>query len=125
MRNSGVTAVVEGVGDHGCEYMTRGTVVVLGPHGRNFGAGMTGGKAFLLESDERLVNDELVALVPLAAEDEELLLDLLERHADLTGSARAAALLVRKETLAERFRVVLPRTVLEARTEGSRLKSSA
>ena len=125
VRNSGVTAVVEGVGDHGCEYMTRGTVVVLGPHGRNFGAGMTGGTAFLLEPDERLVNDELVALVPLAAEDAEQLLELLERHVDLTGSGRAAALLTRKETLADRFKLVLPRTLVEARTEGTRLKSSA
>ena len=125
VRNSGATAVVEGVGDHGCEYMTRGTVVVLGPHGRNFGAGMTGGTAFLLEPDERLVNDELVALVPLAGEDGEKLLDLLERHVDLTGSARAAALLARKDALIDRFRLVLPRTLLEARTEGTRLKSSA
>jgi glutamate synthase domain-containing protein 3 len=69
VRNSGATAVVEGVGDHACEYMTRGTVVVLGPHGRNLGAGMTGGECFLLEPDERLVNDELVALVALATED--------------------------------------------------------
>ncbi|HET9937620.1 MAG TPA: hypothetical protein VFQ28_02435, partial [Gaiella sp.] len=62
VRNSGAVAVVEGVGDHACEYMTRGTVVVLGGHGRNLGAGMTGGEAFLLGADERLVNDELVAL---------------------------------------------------------------
>ena len=80
VRNSGATAVVEGVGDHGCEYMTRGTVVVLGPHGRNFGAGMTGGVAYLLDADERLVNDELVALVPLEREDGERLF----------GAARAA-----------------------------------
>ena len=65
VRNSGATAVVEGVGDHGCEYMTRGTVVVLGPHGRNLGAGMTGGEAFLLDPDESLLNDELVVLEPL------------------------------------------------------------
>ena len=60
VRNSGAVAVVEGVGDHACEYMTRGTVVVLGAHGRNVGAGMTGGEAFLLDPDERLVNGELV-----------------------------------------------------------------
>ena len=69
VRNSGAVAVVEGVGDHACEYMTRGTVVVLGPHGRNLGAGMTGGEAFLLDADERLVNHELVALVELDEDD--------------------------------------------------------
>ncbi|MFN8222900.1 MAG: glutamate synthase large subunit [Gaiellales bacterium] len=126
VRNSGATAVVEGVGDHGCEYMTRGTVVVLGPHGRNFGAGMTGGTAYLLEPDERLVNDELVALVPLGSEDVDRLVELLERHLDLTGSARAGALLARRETLAERFRLVVPRTRLEAQASGAvPLKSSA
>ena len=83
VRNSGAVAVVEGVGDHGCEYMTRGTVVVLGPHGRNLGAGMTGGEAFLLDPDERLVNDDLVALVPLERADRERLVELLERHARL------------------------------------------
>ena len=67
VRNSGAVAVVEGVGDHACEYMTRGTVVVLGAHGRNLGAGMTGGEAFLLDPDERLVNEELVALVRSSA----------------------------------------------------------
>ena len=90
VRNSGAVAVVEGVGDHGCEYMTRGTVVVLGPHGRNLGAGMTGGEAFLLDPDERLVNDDLVALVPLERDERERLVELLERHARLTGSGRAA-----------------------------------
>ena len=74
VRNSGATAVVEGVGDHGCEYMTRGTVVVLGPHGRNLGAGMTGGEAFLLDADESLLNDELVVLEPLERADADRLL---------------------------------------------------
>ena len=62
VRNSGATAVVEGVGDHGCEYMTGGRVVVLGPTGRNFAAGMSGGVAFVLDLDERRVNSELVEL---------------------------------------------------------------
>ena len=92
VRNSGAVAVVEGVGDHACEYMTRGTVVVLGTHGRNLGAGMTGGECFLLDPDPRLVNDELVALVELEHEEEERLLRLLERHERATGSSRAAAL---------------------------------
>ena len=96
VRNSGAVAVVEGVGDHACEYMTRGTVVVLGPHGRNLGAGMTGGEAFLLDPDERLVNGELVDARELETEDEERLVGLLERHARATGSSRAAALLVER-----------------------------
>ncbi len=112
VRNSGATTVVEGVGDHACEYMTRGTVVVLGPHGRNLGAGMTGGEAFLLEPDERLVNEELVALVPLEAEDEERLARLLERHVRATGSACAALLLEQPGGLASRFRRLVPRALL-------------
>ena len=125
VRNSGATAVVEGVGDHGCEYMTRGTVVVLGPHGRNFGAGMTGGVAYLLDADERLVNDELVALVPLEREDGEHLFGLLERHADLTGSPRAVALLANRSAALDRFRQVVPRSALVVHDAGAGLKSIA
>jgi glutamate synthase (ferredoxin) len=112
VRNSGATAVVEGVGDHACEYMTRGTVVVLGPHGRNLGAGMTGGEAFLLEPDTRLVNEELVAVVPLEGDDAGRLERLLERHHRATGSSRAAALLADPPTLAARFRRLVPRALL-------------
>jgi glutamate synthase (NADPH/NADH) large chain len=115
VRNSGAVAVVEGVGDHGCEYMTRGTVVVLGPHGRNLGAGMTGGEAFLLDPDERLVNDDLVALVPLERADRDRLVELLERHARLTGSARAAVLLDDFERAMRRFRRLAPRAELVER----------
>lgn len=109
VRNSGATAVVEGVGDHACEYMTRGLVVVLGPHGRNLGAGMTGGEAFLLEPDERLVNFDLVSLEPLGRDDTERLVALIERHGDLTGSARATALLADRASLGSRFRRLVPR----------------
>jgi len=112
VRNSGAVAVVEGVGDHACEYMTRGTVVVLGTHGRNLGAGMTGGECFLLDPDGRLVNDELVTLVALEPEDEERLLRLLERHARATGSARAATLLAEPSVSLARFRRIVPRTQL-------------
>ena len=66
VRNSGATAVVEGVGDHGCEYMTGGTAVILGPTGRNFAAGMSGGVAYVLDLRPELVNRELVDLGPLA-----------------------------------------------------------
>jgi glutamate synthase (NADPH/NADH) large chain len=115
VRNSGAVAVVEGVGDHACEYMTRGTVVVLGSHGRNLGAGMTGGEAFLLDPDERLVNGELVDLVALERHDAERLVELLERHARLTGSQRATALLADRDTALGRFRRLAPRTELEER----------
>jgi len=112
VRNSGAVAVVEGVGDHACEYMTRGTVVVLGAHGRNLGAGMTGGECFVLDADDRLVNDELVALVELERDEEERLLRLLERHARVTGSGRAAALLADPPAALARFRRIVPRTQL-------------
>ena len=112
VRNSGAVTVVEGVGDHACEYMTRGTVVVLGTHGRNLGAGMTGGECFLLDGDPRLVNDELVALVELEHEEEERVLRLLERHARATGSARAAALLAEPSAAIARFRRIVPRSQL-------------
>ena len=114
VRNSGAVAVVEGVGDHACEYMTRGTVVVLGTHGRNLGAGMTGGEVFLLDPDERLVNGELVELVPLERGDRERLAALLERHVRATGSARAATLLERLDEALGRFRRLVPRGLLVA-----------
>ncbi len=112
VRNSGATAVVEGVGDHACEYMTLGTVVVLGAHGRNLGAGMTGGEAFLLDPDERLLNDELVTLLELEADDVQRLGGLLERHVRATGSSRACALLAEPEQLEQRFRRLVPRTAV-------------
>src|SRR5206468_1690480 len=92
VRNSGAKAVVEGVGDHACEYMTGGTVVVLGPVGYNLGAGMPGGKAYVLDATEALagrVNAELVDVAGPDPEDLGHLRALIERHAELTGSARA------------------------------------
>jgi glutamate synthase domain-containing protein 3 len=86
VRNSGATAVVEGVGDHGCEYMTGGIVVVLGPTGRNFAAGMSGGIAYVLELDESKCNRELVALEELDDGDLELVRALVEEHRLRTGS---------------------------------------
>ena len=124
VRNSGAVAVIEGVGDHACEYMTRGTVVVLGLHGRNLGAGMTGGECFLLDPDPRLVNDELVALVELELEEEERLLRLLERHVRVTGSSRAASLLIDPSAALTRFRRIVPRTQL-AQPSGIERKVSA
>ncbi|MGI9023593.1 MAG: glutamate synthase subunit alpha, partial [Acidimicrobiales bacterium] len=96
VRNSGATAIVEGVGDHACEYMTGGTIAVLGPVGYNLGAGMTGGRAFLWDPDGLLATRLNPALVEAARPDAELLEELrwmVERHHELTGSPRAAALL--------------------------------
>ncbi|MDA8147984.1 MAG: glutamate synthase large subunit [Actinomycetota bacterium] len=96
VRNSGAVAVVEGVGDHGCEYMTGGRVVVLGPTGRNFGAGMSGGVAYVYDPDDRfagLCNTELVDLEPLTPDDHVWLKDRLTLHERATGSAVAARVL--------------------------------
>jgi glutamate synthase (NADPH/NADH) large chain/glutamate synthase (ferredoxin) len=98
VRNSGATAVVEGVGHHGCEYMTGGTVVILGPAGRNFAAGMTGGVGFAYDPDRALdtcLNAELVAIGGLSDEDKARLLPLLIDHRAATDSMLAARLLER------------------------------
>ena len=92
VRNSGATAVVEGVGDHGCEYMTGGRAVVIGATGRNFGAGMSGGVAFVYDPDDtffRRLNGEMVDLEALDGEDGEWLRATLRTHADETGSTVA------------------------------------
>jgi glutamate synthase (NADPH/NADH) large chain len=120
VRNSGVSAVVEGVGDHGCEYMTGGVVVVLGPTGRNFAAGMSGGYAFVLDLDESRVNPELVELSPVQGKAADELKALVEQHAEETGSAVATALLADWDASLARFTEVMPsdfKRVLEAREE--------
>jgi len=110
VRNSGVTAVVEGVGDHGCEYMTRGYVVVLGKTGRNFAAGMSGGIAYVLDEDGTFAsrcNQGMVTLGPLDARDAAKVRDLIERHRDYTGSAVATRLLEKwDDTLTKLVRVL-------------------
>jgi glutamate synthase (NADPH) large chain len=109
VRNSGAVAVVEGVGDHGCEYMTGGLVVVLGDVGRNFAAGMSGGVAYVWDPDstlDRQCNHAGVALEPV--EDEPLLRALVERYAVCTGSARARALLADWPTARRAFVQVMP-----------------
>jgi glutamate synthase (NADPH) large chain len=93
VRNSGAIAVVEGVGDHGCEYMTGGVAVVLGSTGRNFAAGMSGGVAYVLDLAEHRVNPALVELGPLSDQAAARVHDLVRRHADETGSPVARALL--------------------------------
>ncbi len=120
VRNSGAIAVVEGVGDHGCEYMTGGRAVVLGPTGRNFGAGMSGGIAFVHDPDDtffRRLNGEMVDLEPLDPDDGEWLRDALRTHEHLTGSPVAQRLLQRWHSEVRRFKKVMPRDykrVLEA-----------
>jgi glutamate synthase domain-containing protein 2/glutamate synthase domain-containing protein 1/glutamate synthase domain-containing protein 3 len=111
VRNSGVTAVVEGVGDHGCEYMTRGTVVVLGATGRNFAAGMSGGLAYVLDADNRFekhCNLGMVDIVPLDDDDARVVHDLVRRHYDYTQSAVAWRVLSGWKELLHKFRKVFP-----------------
>jgi glutamate synthase (NADPH) large chain len=111
VRNSGATAVVEGVGDHGCEYMTGGRVVVLGETGRNFGAGMSGGIAYVYDrsgSFDRRVNDEMVAVEHLDEDDRTFLRDIIERHLELTDSAVAKRMLASWSVEVSRFRKVMP-----------------
>ncbi len=120
VRNSGATAVVEGVGDHACEYMTGGRVVVLGPTGRNFGAGMSGGIAFVHDPDgafPALLNREMVDLDPLEEDDIEFLRDVIRRHQRETGSAVAERILGKWRREVEHFAKVMPKDykrVLEA-----------
>jgi glutamate synthase (NADPH/NADH) large chain len=109
VRNSGVTAVVEGVGDHGCEYMTGGVVVVLGRTGRNFAAGMSGGVAHVLDLRASRVNPEMVDLRPPDREEAELLKDLVTRHREETGSGVAWRLLQEWDRTLPRFTTVMPR----------------
>jgi len=120
VRNSGAIAVVEGVGDHGCEYMTGGRVVVLGPTGRNFAAGMSGGVAYVYDPHGLLVgnyNRELVDLDPLSADDRVWLKDRITMHRDETGSEVARVILADWISASEQFVTVMPqdyRRVLEA-----------
>ncbi|WP_137722855.1 glutamate synthase large subunit [Prescottella subtropica] len=112
VRNSGATAVVEGVGDHGCEYMTGGKVVVLGRTGRNFGAGMSGGVAFVYNPDRDFrtdLNTELVDLEDLSVADFEWLQGAIERHRDETGSEVAARIIADWAHQKAHFAKVMPR----------------
>jgi glutamate synthase (NADPH) large chain len=112
VRNSGATAVVEGVGDHGCEYMTGGLVLVLGPTGRNFAAGMSGGIAYVYDPARTFtqrVNLELVDVEPLDEEDAGLVRSLVERHGAETGSAVSARLLASWDIEVLEFVKIVPR----------------
>ncbi|WP_226346230.1 glutamate synthase large subunit [Agilicoccus flavus] len=109
VRNSGASAVVEGVGDHGCEYMTGGVAVVLGRIGRNFAAGMSGGVAYVHDLITERVNTELVDVSPLRPTDLDVVETLLRRHVEYTDSPTARALLDDWPAQAGRFSLVLPR----------------
>ncbi|MBI2981874.1 MAG: glutamate synthase subunit alpha, partial [Deltaproteobacteria bacterium] len=112
IRNSGANAVVEGIGDHGCEYMTGGTVVVLGKTGRNFGAGMSGGVAYLLDEKkelEPLCNLELIALSPVTAAGEKFLREMIQNHFKFTGSPVANRILKKWPRYLKLFRSVHPK----------------
>ena len=112
VRNSGAKTVVEGAGDHCCEYMTGGVVVVLGSTGRNVGAGMTGGVTFVLDETGGLrdrVNPEIVEICALSTPEQEALLKpLLEAHVAATGSTKAAAILADWSSWKPRFKVLVP-----------------
>jgi glutamate synthase (ferredoxin) len=111
VRNSGATAVVEGVGDHGCEYMTGGTVAIIGQTGRNFAAGMSGGIAYVYDEQGDFAtrcNTEMVALEPLDDSDATTLKGMVEKHAELTGSARATMMLINWQNIVTRFIKVMP-----------------
>jgi glutamate synthase domain-containing protein 2/glutamate synthase domain-containing protein 1/glutamate synthase domain-containing protein 3 len=120
VRNSGATAVVEGVGDHGCEYMTRGTVLVLGCCGRNFAAGMSGGIAYVFDEHSDFAevhcNQNSVDLEPLAdPSDVQLVRDLITKHAELTGSRRARWILDNWAEALPRFLKIYPHELKRAR----------
>lgn len=108
VRNSGITAVVEGVGDHGCEYMTGGEVLVLGKIGRNFGAGMSGGYAYILDCDERYVNTGLVELRIANNDDLKRIKELIEQHVLHTNSAKGRHILENWNNFVNRFTKVVP-----------------
>jgi glutamate synthase (NADPH/NADH) large chain len=112
VRNSGASAVVEGVGDHGCEYMTGGRVVVLGTTGRNFAAGMSGGIAYVLDADGQFAgraNRGMVDLEGIIAADETFLRATIERHVELTSSELGARVLDDWRTARAHFVKVMPR----------------
>src|SRR5262249_37907450 len=112
VRNSGADAVVEGVGDHGCEYMTGGHVVILGATGRNFGAGMSGGIAHVLDNQgdfETRANPEAIDLDPMGDEDLERVQRMVRRHFQYTRSRRADEILRKWDTYAPKFVKVFPK----------------
>ncbi|MCC7123200.1 MAG: glutamate synthase large subunit, partial [Acidobacteria bacterium] len=129
VRNSGAEAVVEGVGDHGCEYMTGGRVIVLGITGRNFGAGMSGGIAVVLDLDDDFAGRCNTGMVDLERLDDETeaarVRELLTRHSVLTGSAVATRVLENWATLRSRFVVVMPRDYKRVKAAEAKARAEA
>jgi len=126
VRNSGAETVVEGIGDHGCEYMTGGTVIVLGPTGRNFGAGMSGGVAYLLDEEgifPARCNMELVGFDEISADDGRTLHALVAEHHRRTGSAVAERLLASWDVALTRFVKVMPHDYKRALAEQAAARS--
>ena len=109
VRNSGATAIVEGVGDHGCEYMTGGIAIVLGSIGRNFGAGMSGGVAFVLDLDPRFVNPDMVDVLTLTPPRAKQVRDLISKFVAETGSEVGTELLREWDSSVARISLVMPR----------------
>ena len=110
VRNSGATVVVEGIGNHGCEYMTGGKVIILGETGKNFAAGMSGGVAYVLDLDERLCNQELIHLEPLTDKEEiASVKKLIDAHYLSTRSRKAESILARWDVYYSRFTKVIPK----------------
>ena len=123
VRNSGATAIVEGIGDHGCEYMTGGSVVVLGRTGRNFAAGMSGGRAFVLDLDPSNVNTDMVDILAVPEEQKEILRTLISDFAEETGSVVASNIIKDWDSAIKRISLVMPRDyarVLDAMARATR-----
>ena len=123
VRNSGATAIVEGVGDHALEYMTGGTVVILGRTGRNIAAGMSGGRAFVLDLNTAVVNAEMVDVLAVPADQKEILRSLVSAFHVETGSVVAENLLKDWDAQLSRFSLIMPRDyarVLEAIEKATR-----
>jgi glutamate synthase (NADPH/NADH) large chain len=120
VRNSGAHVVTEGAGDHLCEYMTGGRVVVLGTTGRNVAAGMSGGIAYIIDLDPGKVNREMVDVEPLSEVDAESVREMISRHTEETGSAVGARLLADWPASVARFSTIMPRDfrrVLQAQAQ--------
>jgi glutamate synthase domain-containing protein 2/glutamate synthase domain-containing protein 3 len=128
VRNSGATAVIEGLGDHGCEYMTKGLVVVLGKCGRNFAAGMSGGLAYVLDEKgdfaEKRCNLAAVDLEPVPPDDAALLWQLIAKHVDATGSPRGKWVLENWEQMLEKFIRVFPHEYRRVLTAAQQARGS-
>ena len=123
VRNSGAVAIVEGVGDHGCEYMTGGTVIILGKTGRNFAAGMSGGRAFVLDLNPQLVNTEMVDVLSLPLDQEDLVKKYISKFYAETGSKMAGEISKDWPTFKDRISLVMPRDyarVLEVMAKAER-----